>query len=268
MTNETRGAWIGAGIITVLGFILIIAGLAGPGIIILGVLFVWIGVSLKIIKAPEIGLLFKMGRFRTPLEPGWYLGIPFVWDIETRTTETQQIYFQEKMYTKTKKEISLRGGIYYKLEDAEKSINLPEKTITIGDEETTLIKKRVKDVVLSKLKWQIGQREFEKLLPARKEMEDDIVKDANDAEELGKDGYKVTGVEIADLEEKIESEAAKIREIGSAEAEVDKKKAEAIANPLKDNYPAAITMVAGTISDKIIGKILGAAKKEQLKGGN
>lgn len=267
MTNETERVWIGAGIITALGFILIIAGLTGLGIIILSALLIWMGVSLKIIKAPEIGLLFKMGKFGTQLEPGWYLSIPFVWDIETRTTEIQQIHFHEKMYTKIKKEISLRGGIYYKLENAEKSINLPEKTIEIDGEETTLVKKRVKDVVLSKLKWQIGQKEFGELLPARKEMEDDIVKDANSAEELGEDGYKVTGVEIADLEEKIESEAAKKKEIGGAEAEVDEKKAKAIAAPLKDNYPAAIAMAVGTVGDKIVGRILETFKKEQPKGG-
>jgi len=267
MINETKIVWMGAGIITVLGFILIIVGLTGLGIIILSALLIWIGISLKIIKAPEIGLLFKMGKFGTQLEPGWYLGIPLVWDIETRTTEIQQIHFQEKMYTKTKKEISLRGGIYYKLENAGKSINLPEKTIEIDGEKTTLVRKRIKDVVLSKLKWQIGQKEFGKLLPARKEIEEEIIKDANGAEELEKDGYEVTGVEIADLEEKIESEAAKKREIGTAEAEVDKKKAEAIADPLKGNYPAAIAMVAGTIGDKIVGRILETVKKKQPEGG-
>lgn len=258
--TNTKKVWAAAGITAIISFLLLAFGCTDMAIIIFGLLFIWTGLTLKEIKEPEIGFLFQMGDFKGYLEPGWHLGLPFFWAIETRTSATQEIPFKEEMYTKSKKAIILRGGIYYKLDDYEKSINLPEG----------IVQSRIKNVVFTRLKWFIGQKEFKELLDQRGNIEKEVKNGANDKEELGMDGYKVTGVEIADLEEMIESEAAKKKEIGGAEAWVDGEKAKAVAEPLKDNYPAAIAMAASTIGDKVIGKILGTktGKKEKEGGGD
>ncbi len=253
--TSTKMVWVAAGIIAIISFFLLMAGFKDIAIVIFGLLLVWIGLTIKEIKKPEIGFLFQMGDFKGYLKPGWHLGFPFFWSIETRTLATQEISFKEEMYTKAKKAINLTGAIYYKLANPEKSISLPEK----------FVESRIENVVLTRLKWSIGQKEFQELLGKRGDIEEEIKNGSNKENELGMDGYEVTGVEIADLKEEIESEAAKKKEIGGAEAWVDGEKAKAFAQPLKDNYPAAIAMAASTIGDKVIGKIL--KTKTSKKGG-
>jgi len=254
--TSTKSAWISVGITATISAFLWLVGLKDLSVILFSALLILTGSALKIIKEPEIGFLWQMGHFKGRLNPGWHLGLPFVWEIEVRTFATQEIIFTEEMYTQAKKEIALRGAIYYRMTDPKKAITLPVETV----------KSRIKNVTLSKIKGKIGEMLFEKLLKERGVVEDTIKIEANREGELGSDGYEVTGVEIADFKEQIESKAAKIKEIGGAEAEVDKKKAEALAEPLKDNYPAAIAMAAGTIGDKIVGKILEMGKTE-TKGG-
>jgi regulator of protease activity HflC (stomatin/prohibitin superfamily) len=253
---STKNAWLGAGIMALAAILLWPTGLKDLSVTLFSALLVLTGSSLKAIKDPEIGFLWQMGKFKGRLNAGWHLGLPFIWEIEVRTLATQEILFREEMYTQAKKEIILRGAIYYRLADPKRAINLPAKTV----------ESRIKNVTLSKIKGKIGEMSFKKLLEERGTVENKIIAEANNEKELGADGYEVTGIEIADLKEQIESKAAKIKEIGSAEAEVDKKKAKALAEPLKGNYPAAIAMAIETIGDKIAGKILEVTKTEP-KGG-
>jgi len=242
--TNTKKAWISTGILALVSIVLWIAGLKSSAVVLFGILLIWVGIAYREIKEPEVGFLFQMGKYKGKLKPGWHLGLPFIWGVETRTTGTQEIIFKEQMYTKARKAIGLRGGIYYRMVNPENAITLPKN----------IIKSRIKNVVLSKLKGKIGEMAFDELLRERGGVEKKVKQDANDKDELGKDGYEVTGIEITDLNEQIESEAAKIKEIGEAEAEIDKKKAEAIAEPLKNNYPAAITMAARAIGDKIVSR--------------
>lgn len=254
--SSTRNAWIGAGIAALVSTILWIVGLKTPAVVLISILFIWTGITYKEIKEPKVGFLFQMGKLKGRLNPGWHLGLPFVWSIEEISTKVQERYLErEEMYTKDQTALALELGIYFRIVD-------PLKAVYIEEE---IAKERVKRVVLSKLKWEIGQLSFAELLTRQGDVEKKVII-ASD-KDLEGNGYKVIGVEIEDIMETIKSEAAKKREIGSAEAEVDKKKAEAIANPLKDNYPAAIAMAAETIGDKIVGKLLEAVKKEQPKGG-
>lgn len=249
---STRKAWKGAGIIALISIILWMIGLEDPAVIMFSVVLIWIGTTLKIIKEPEVGFLFQMGELKGQLEAGPHLGLPFVWEIEIRTKATQEIPFEEEMYTNAKKAIKLKGGIYFKMFDAKKAIFLPKE----------IVKSRMEKVVISKLKFEIGKRPFKDLLDYKGDVEKEVM-EASNKETKKDDGYEVIGVEIEDLDEKIESEAAKKRELGEAEAWVSSKKAEAFARPLKDNYPAAVAMAAETIGEKIINRILDVSKKEK-----
>jgi uncharacterized membrane protein YqiK len=252
---NTTKAWISAGIITLISLILWIAGAKTLAVILFSLLLIWIGATLKEIKEPQRAFLFQMGKLKGQLNPGWHLGFPFVWSIEEISMETQEYYLErEEMYTKEQTAISLELGIYFRV------VNLL-KAVYIKPE---VAKERIKRVVLSKLKWKIGELEFEKILGKKGDMEDEVKMMVND--DLRNDGYEVIGIEIEDVMENIKSEAAKKRVIGGAEAEVDRKKAEAIAEPLRNNYPAAIAMATGSIGDKIVGKIIEMSKKES-KGG-
>lgn len=237
-------AWGIAGIILCACPILWFLGYKDTSVIIFSVLLFWIGIAYQEIKAPEIGLLFQMGRYKGSLGPGWHLGIPFIWNIETRTTATQEIITTEEMYTSSKKTIQLRIAIYYKLSNPETSITLPE------DE----VESRIKNVALAKIKGLIGQKSFKNLLSEKGAIETALKE--NTQEELNKNGYQITDIEISDLVELIESEAEKIKEIGSAKAQVDKKRAEAIAEPLKSNYAAALVRAAETLGAALVNKTI------------
>ena len=261
---KAKQLWKIAIILVITGAILEFSKLSTLGDIIFVIIFIWIGVGLIIIKEPETGLLFVLGKYREELKPGAYLTIPFVWEVGTKTKEVQVISCSEIMYVKGKTKIGLKIDIYFVLFSIKKSILLPEKEIEVEGKITTLVRRRVRTVVLSKLKWHVGQTTFPALLEGRKEMEDLIMKESNAKDELWKQGYRVIGVEISDLDEEIESEAAKRRKIGTADAVVAAKKAEAVSNPLKDNYPAAIAMSAETIG-KIINKTLEKIVKPQKR---
>lgn len=253
---STKKVWIGVGITAAVAMLLWLVSLKDLSVILFSALLIFTGSTLKIIEEPEVGFFWQMGVFKGMLGPGLYLGLPPFWKIEVRTLATQEIPFTEEMYTQAKRAIILRGAIYYRMTNPKKAITLPVEKV----------ESRVKNVALSKIKGKIGTMPFEELLKERGAVEDDIKKAINAENELGADGYEVSGIEIADFKEEIESKAAAIKEIGGAEAEVDRKKAEAVAEPLKGNYPAAIAMALGTIGEKIIGGILEMVKKES-KGG-
>lgn len=247
---STRNAWIAAGIMALLSVTLIVYGAQNSGVSLFCALLFWLGIRLKEIKDPYVGLLFQMGKLMGQLSPGWHLSIPFYQKIEIRTTETLQIKFQEEMYYQGKKPINVRGVIYYKMVNVIQANTISEETA-----ET-----RIKKVSLSKLKWGIGKKSFEELLREGEGIEETVLKQADN--ELENDGYTITGVEIDDLKEETESVAAVKKEIGFAEAEVDGKKAKAVADVLRGNYPAAIAMSISTIADKIISEFFKASQRK------
>ncbi len=238
--TNTKPAWFCSFFLFFLSILLLVSGADTAGTISLALALIWIGATGKEIKEPEVAFLFRRGEFKGELKPGWHLPLPLLDEAEVRTTATQEIQYNEEMYCAGKTLIGLEGGIYYRLTD-------PQKAITI-DKETA--KNRIKIVSLSKLKGAVGKMPFQNILVEKGEIEGAIREAINADGELREDGYEVTGVEISDVAEKIESEAARIKKIGQAEAEVSEKKAEAMAKPLKDNYPAAIAMSAASLGEK------------------
>jgi uncharacterized membrane protein YqiK len=236
----TRGVWYSWLIALIIGLLSLLFA-PKAGLFFLGIVFLFLGISLKEIKQPKTAFLFDRGRMVGELSPGWYLCLPWIWEFLEISKGTQEILLEkEEMYTAEKTAIILRGGIYYKVVDLQKAVNISEETA----------KSRIKRVVLAKLKGAVGQKKFEELLHEKGTLEEAIKDDCKT--ELEPDGYEVTGVEIEDIEEKIHSEAEKIRAIGTAEAEVSRKKAEAIAGPLRDNYPAAVASAAENLSKALV----------------
>ncbi|MBU1137135.1 SPFH domain-containing protein [Patescibacteria group bacterium] len=240
---NTNTSWILLGITFLLSIVSFLTGHKDTGYLSLAMLFLWISISFQEIEEPKVGFLWRKGVLKGMLLSGWYLGFPFILDIEIRTTAKQDIFFQEEMYTKVKKRIVVRGRFYYRL------VN-PKKAITISEES---MRERIEVVGLSKLKGEIGSRDFQGLLDDKGGVEDCIILGIN--RDIKEEGYEVIGAEIDDFKEEIESRAAEIREIGEAEAYVQEAKARAVANVVLNNYPAAIVMGLNSIKDGIVEAI-------------
>ena len=251
---NTKTAWRIVAILIIISISLFSIGAKSLGVIIFCGTFIISGFNLKEIKDPDVAFLFRFGKLVGQLKPGVHLGLPLADSIEEISQETQKITrLEEPMYTSAKTGIALDMGIYYVLTNLHGAIRTRR-----------IIEERVKDVVLSKIKGFVGQSTFEDLLQGKNGLEKKIIDatnadlagtDSDRPDELKDDGYTVIGVEISNIIEQVSSVAAKKKTIGSAEADVDGKKAEAVASPLKDNYPAAIVMAANVLAGQIGEKL-------------
>ena len=233
------------------------------GLVLWGVDLLYLGTCLHEVKAPNRAFLFRMGKMIGDLPPGWYLTIPHFWTIEAISMEAQQIGpLTEEMYIRRGTPITVRIVIFYRV------VNLTKALLT-----KNIIKDRIRAVVLTQVKGKIGESFFrgprrvdesEKnvttLLTERGSIEKAIKEVVN--EELRLDGYFVTGIELEDIKEEVESEAATIRQIGHARGDA----AAALAKPLKDNYPAAAVSAVGTIGE-MVERIFRGMKSSGGSGG-
>ncbi len=206
------------------------------GVAVLGIILIYLGTNLHEVRDPNAAFLFRMGKMVGRLSAGWYLTIPHLWTIQPisleRVTFSDQELPPQGMYTKAKRPITLKVRVFYQVKDLDKALRTQK-----------IIHSRVKAVVLAQLKGEVGKREFTDLLTDRGALEDDI--QSKVTTELESDGYEVTGVEVEDLFENVESQAETIRTIGRARGDA----ARALAEPLKDNYPAAIVNALGTLAE-------------------
>lgn len=223
------------------------------GLAILGINALYIGTCLNEIKSPDIAFLFKRGKFTYPLNPGWYLTIPHFWTIETISQKLMEEEFKEEtMYTSAEQPIGVKFRVFYKVVDIGKALFTKD-----------VIKNRVRAVILTNLKGEVGGKSFAELLTDRNKLEGEITISVN--EELAKDGYNVIGIEIEDFTENVRSQAATIRTLGKARGEA----AQALAQPLKDNYPAAAVNVFTILTETAekIAKTIWVPKGKQTSAG-
>ena len=217
------------------------------GMAIAGLSFVYLGFCFHEIKSPDIAFLFKMGKFVGELEPGWYITIPHFWEIERIPTSWLQIDMEGDMYTKEKTLICVHARVKFRVNKDEL-----EKTLLMMPNE---IEKRAKIIGLSALRGAVGGSSFGELVEDKGKIEEKI--NGILAKEFEEHGYKYGDFKINDFDEQIQSEAEKVKFLGKARGEA----AEAIAKPLKDNLPAALANIAGTVSESV-SAIFGGGKKK------
>ena len=218
------------------------------GIIILGLDGMYLGICREI-RSPNVAFLFKRGRHVGKLEAGWYLPLAPFWDIKEITLQWQETLLVIIIYTSQETAITVKAKLFWRAKDLEKVIFMPIEEM----------RSRIEAVGLSKLRAAIGKRDFKQINAESDLIEKEILSVI--CEEVTKDGYEIRDFEIFDTDEKVQSEAAKIKIIGKARGEA----AGALAAHLKDNYPATAVMAITTIVEaveRIAKDWMGGARKK------
>ncbi|MDP3974964.1 MAG: SPFH domain-containing protein [Candidatus Jorgensenbacteria bacterium] len=219
-----------------------------------GVSLLHLGTCLHEIKDPDVGMLFRMGHLIGKLSAGWYLTIPHLWDIEAIPTSWMQVDMKGDMYTKQQTQISVKARVFYRVKQKEL-----DKVLLLMPSE---MEKRAEVIGLAVLRGEIGAHTFTELVSEKDTLEAAAEKRLLD--EFGRYGYEFGDFEIYDFTEKVWSEAERVKALGKARGEA----AKALAEPLKDNYPAAavnaVTILADT-AEKIVTTVWGGKKKENPK---
>lgn len=224
------------------------------GLAVAGLSFIYLAFCFYEIKAPDIAFLFRMGVFVNELEPGWYVTIPHFWEIEVIPTNWLQIDMDGNMYTKEKTLICVHARVKFRVNKKK----LDKILLMMPDE----MKARAKIIGLSGLRGVVGSSSFQKLVEDKGELETSVEKgDATKKipglkKEFEEHGYILGDFKINDFDENIQSEAKKIEYLGQARG----KAAKALATPLKENLPAALANIAGTLAESVMA-IFGAGKK-------
>lgn len=220
-----------------------------------GIAFLHLGTCLHEIKDPDIGMLFRMGHLVGKLSPGWYLTIPHIWDVVRIPTSWKQIDIKGDMYTNQQTLVEVKARVFYRASE-----NGLAKIVRMMPDE---MEKRAEVVALAVLRGEVGTKDFKGLVSEKDTMEGAAKQRL--VQEFSRYGYVVRDFEIYDFNEKVWSEAERVKALGKARGEV----AKALAEPLKDNYPAAavnaVTIIAET-AEKIAETVWSGTKKTEGSG--
>ena len=113
------------------------------GVIVLALLLFALGLSLRIVKQYEQGVLFRFGRVIAVLEPGLRFIIPFVDVLHKVSLRIVTIPIQSQgIITKDNVSVDVSAVAYYRITDARKSVVAIENIRTAIDQiaQTTLRK--------------------------------------------------------------------------------------------------------------------------------
>lgn len=287
LENSLLGGAYASAILFGLGFI--VAFYSFPrGMILISLAVAYIAYVAREIKEPEVGALFKMGRLVKILGPGWHFPLVPIHNIQTETTARQQLnsdnpdlekadlyYISEvgkgKGDRNTRKiAVTVRMRVFFQLHDPLAAIR------AYGGLGTEASRKDIYSTTLSALRAAVGRSDLTRLLSEKEELEEEIQNLANaelakgakrpkEGSESFDSGYRVH-VDIYDIDENVQSAASKMMEEAEAEVFRAGEIAKAMAEPLKDNYPAAIaqsvTVVANTLRNTLTD--LFSSRKEQV----
>lgn len=250
-----RIGWILFVLAAALGITLLLSVKVPLGMLVLGLDIVYLGTCLHEVRSPNVAMLFRMGKFIGRLDPGWYLTIPHFWDIKVISAEWQSVEIEGGMYAAEKTDIHVKATIFYRaLEGRLTDIlrMMPEEMV-----------RRAEVISLALLRGAIGAKKFEELIKEKGEIEDALLIELQG--EFTRYGYQVRDVEIYDFDEKVQSRAEQIRILGEARG----KAAAALAEPLKDNWPASVAGSVAEIAPGLVEAIKNflASKRETTKAG-
>lgn len=144
--------------------------------------------SVKIVNQGTEALVERLGKYSTTLKPGINSIVPFldtiVWEESTRE-QVLDIPPQEAI---TRDNVSLKADavVYWRILDLKKAYYAIDN-----------VEKAVENLVLTMLRSEIGQMELEKAFSARKELNQSILQELDEATEPW--GVKVTRVEVRDI---------------------------------------------------------------------
>lgn len=245
-----RIGWIIFWILTIIGIFLL--PLKPPlGLTLLGISIIYLGTCLHELRSPARGILYRRGVAIGILKAGWYLPLPHFWDIEAISEEYEEVEISGVMYTKEKTPIKVRAKLFYQAV-------FDNLTLILLMKPSEMKEKRAPVLGLAALREAIGSYSFGDLVSIKRDLEKKVIERLE--KEFTRYSYKLSDCEIYEFEETTWSEAEKIRAIGKARGDA----AKALADSLKDNYPAAAVSSIEAIGDKAkdIANIIYGGKKE------
>lgn len=216
--------------------------------IILIVLLILIISSIKQINEYERGILFRFGKFKKVMDPGWNIVIPIIdfykkVDIRTKAVDVPE----QETITKDNVSVKINAVIYYKIFDATKSVLAVENYYYAVEQ---LAQTTMRNIV--------GSVTLDELLAEREKISEEICKIIDAATDPW--GVKVENVELKDVSlpedmkrviaRAAEAEREKIAVITKAQGEVEASNNLAKAAEVMSKIPGAMHLrTLSTISD-------------------
>lgn len=217
-------------------------------LIILIVLLILIISSIKQINEYERGILFRFGKFKKVMDPGWNIVIPIIdfykkVDIRTKAVDVPE----QETITKDNVSVKINAVIYYKIFDATKSVLAVENYYYAVEQ---LAQTTMRNIV--------GSVTLDELLAEREKISEEICKIIDAATDPW--GVKVENVELKDVSlpedmkrviaRAAEAEREKIAVITKAQGEVEASNNLAKAAEVMSKTPGAMHLrTLSTISD-------------------
>ena len=217
-------------------------------LIFLIILLILIISSIKQINEYERGILFRFGKFKKVMEPGWNVVIPIIdfykkVDIRTKAVDVPE----QETITKDNVSVKINAVIYYKIFDATKSVLAVENYYYAVEQ---LAQTTMRNIV--------GSVTLDELLAEREKISEEICKIIDAATDPW--GVKVENVELKDVSlpedmkrviaRAAEAEREKIAVITKAEGEVEASNNLAKAAAVMSKTPGAMHLrTLSTISD-------------------
>lgn len=217
-------------------------------LIILIVFLILIISSIKQINEYERGILFRFGKFKKVMDPGWNIVIPIIdfykkVDIRTKAVDVPE----QETITKDNVSVKINAVIYYKIFDATKSVLAVENYYYAVEQ---LAQTTMRNIV--------GSVTLDELLAEREKISEEICKIIDAATDPW--GVKVENVELKDVSlpedmkrviaRAAEAEREKIAVITKAQGEVEASNNLAKAAEVMSKTPGAMHLrTLSTISD-------------------
>jgi regulator of protease activity HflC (stomatin/prohibitin superfamily) len=216
--------------------------------IILIVLFILLIFSIKQINEYERGILFRFGKFKKIMNPGWIIVIPIIdfykkVDIRTKAVDVAE----QETITKDNVSVKINAVIYYKIVDPSKAVLAVEDYYYA-----------VSQLAQTTMRNVVGSVTLDELLAEREKISGEICKIIDKATDPW--GIKVENVELKDVSlpqemkrviaRAAEAEREKIAVITKASGEVEASNNLAKAAKIMSDTPGAMHLrTLSTISD-------------------
>lgn len=216
--------------------------------IVLIVLFILLISSIKQINEYERGILFRFGKFKKIMNPGWIIVIPIIdfykkVDIRTKAVDVAE----QETITKDNVSVKINAVIYYKIVDPSKAVLAVEDYYYA-----------VSQLAQTTMRNVVGSVTLDELLAEREKISGEICKIIDKATDPW--GIKVENVELKDVSlpqemkrviaRAAEAEREKIAVITKASGEVEASNNLAKAAKIMSDTPGAMHLrTLSTISD-------------------
>lgn len=213
----------------------------------LGAIAVFASTGMEVVQPDRAGYM-RFGRYRGAVDPGWHFPIKGIMECCHRPGKDLRLDLGEmKVFTKRKTAVTAKVTVYYRLGPTDVDL---ENACLYLPKDFTEAEVMFRDAAESEVRSVLGTEDFGGLIPEQERLEE--MAKTKIADDYKKWGFVMVGVKIRDFDEETESEAARIRIQGLAEADVR----EANARILKDNWQAA----AVTIGDSFARAYLSGGK--------